>query len=149
VNRVLGEILPRDVFVTMQFLEFKMDQGVLNFSNAGHNPMIYYDAQNQEVKLVELKSFALNLTPRATYTQMNIPIHSGDAFFIYTDGVTEAVNEDMEMFEINPLLEIVGKLAKERKKPDEIIRGMCQRLTQFTQNMPQADDIAMINICVE
>lgn len=149
MNWVLSEILPRDVFVTSQIIEVDMKNRLLQFSNAGHNPVIFFDPEKQACEQIELRGCALNLIASATYQQKEIPFKEGDVFFIYTDGVSEAVNEKMEMFEDQRLIQAVESAARKLHSPEMIISEVKNRLEEFTGNAPQADDIAMIAFRVE
>ena len=95
----------------MVFLVFDLERCILHLSNAGHNPLVYYNHQQKTCECIECKGCALNLTARATYTVVELPLHSNDIFFIYTDGVTEAVNDQMEMFQEIRLIQGIQEIA--------------------------------------
>ena len=147
INSILTRIIPKDIFITMQFLVFDIKKKILHFSNAGHNPLFFYTHKTRSSEMVQLPGCALNLVPMSTFKEKKISLNTGDLIFIYTDGVTESVNEKMEMFEENRLVEIVEKNVSQSS--NTIIEHVKKELVTFTGKKPQADDILMIAIKVE
>jgi serine phosphatase RsbU (regulator of sigma subunit) len=144
LNSIISRIAPREIFITMMFLIFDLNKRVLRFSNAGHNPIVYYNSQTRSSQLVELKGCALNLLKKCDYAMKEIPFQPNDLFLIYTDGVTEANNENQELFEETRLIQAVEEAASE--SADEIIHHAKSRLFAFTGKAKQADDVLMIAI---
>ncbi len=144
MNLILSEIGPKEMFVTMMFLLFDLKERKLRYSNAGHNPLLFYQSKTRSCEAVELRGTALGLTNLSEYNEKEISLNSGDGILIYTDGVTEAFNEQGQMFELNRLLEAVNEVAT--KQGEEIIDNVKTRLLSFTKNAPQSDDVAMIAV---
>jgi len=147
INSILTRILPKDIFITMLFLVFDIKKKILHFSNAGHNPLFFYTHKTRSSEMVQLPGCALNIVPMSTFKEKKISLNTGDLIFIYTDGVTEAVDEKMEMFEENRLVEVVEKNVSQSS--NTIIEHVKKELVTFTGKKPQADDILMIAIKVE
>jgi sigma-B regulation protein RsbU (phosphoserine phosphatase) len=146
INSIIARIAPREIFITMMFLIFDLNKKVLRFSNAGHNPIVYYNSQTRSCQLVELKGCALNLLKKCEYEVKEIPFQLDDLFLIYTDGVTEAANENQELFEEARLIQAVDKAAS--KSADEVIDHIKSKLSAFSGKTKQADDVLMIAIKV-
>jgi len=144
INSIIARIVPKEIFITMMFLIFDLNKKVLRFSNAGHNPIVYYASQIRSCQLVELKGCALNLLKKCSYAVKEIPFQSNDLFLIYTDGVTEATNESRELFEETRLIQAVEEAASE--SADTVISHVKSRLFAFTGKTKQADDVLMIAI---
>lgn len=147
INSVLTRIVPKGIFITMMFLVFDISKKVLRFSNAGHIPLLYYNSQSNSCQLVECRGCALNLTPEATFLVKEMAFKRDDLFFIYTDGVTEAVNEKMEMFEEARLIREVEDVAKESSV--SVIDHLKAKLNDFTGRRPQEDDILMLALKIK
>lgn len=141
-NLILEHIMPKEMFVTMMFLVFDLETKTLCYSNAGHNPLLVCSGKNGQCEFIELRGPALGITSLARYQQKQIPLHPGDLFVIYTDGVTEAFNLQKEMFEESRLIEAVA--ASARAPADEVIMHIKTRLDEFTTGAMQSDDVAMI-----
>ncbi len=146
INSIIARIAPKDIFITMMFLIFDLNKKVLRFSNAGHNPIVCYNSLDRSCQLIELKGCALNLVKKCDYEVKEIPLQPNDLFLIYTDGVTEAINENQELFEEARLVQAVEEMAS--KSADEIIQHVKSRLFEFAGQAKQADDVLMIAIKV-
>lgn len=146
MNAILDEIIPKDKFVTMMFLVFDLQNKTLRYSNAGHNPLLFFDRQSNAAEMVLLRGPALGLTKLAVFKEKEIPLNPGDLFLIYTDGVTESFNAQGEMFEEERLAQAVHETVSE--PAGKIIAHLNNKLRAFTGNAPQADDVAMIAVKV-
>jgi sigma-B regulation protein RsbU (phosphoserine phosphatase) len=144
INSIIARIAPKDIFITMMFLIFDLNKKVLRFSNAGHNPIVRYNSQTRSCELLELKGCALNLIKNSSYAVKEMPFQSNDLFLIYTDGVTEAFNENQELFDETRLIQAIEDAAS--KSAEEIIHHVKSRLFAFTGKAKQADDMLMIAI---
>ena len=147
INSLIIRIVPKGIFITMMFLVFDLEKNVLRVSNAGHNPLLFFDNQAKSCQKVEFKGIALNLTPKATYIVKEIMLKPNDVVFIYTDGVTEAVNEKMEMFEENRLIKGIEEVAK--KPAAAIVEHLKTKLNDFTGRRLQEDDIVMLALKIK
>ncbi|UCE18698.1 MAG: SpoIIE family protein phosphatase [Gemmatimonadota bacterium] len=141
-NSTLEAIMPGDMFVTMTFLVFDMKKRLLRFSNAGHNPLLSFTHQSKSVRLVECQGPILGFSKDSVYVERQIPLNQGDFFLVYTDGVTEAMNVQGEMFNESRLLETVEQSASQ--KAGSIIDRIRDELRVFTNHSPQSDDIAIV-----
>lgn len=146
INSIIARIAPRDVFITMMFLIFDLDKKLLRLSNAGHNPIVHYNSHSQFCQLVELTGCALNLINKCDYAVKEIPLQPNDLFLIYTDGVTEAINDHQELFEESRLIQAVEEVAS--KSADAVVQNVKSRLAAFVGKARQADDVLMIAIKV-
>ncbi|MFQ5629255.1 MAG: PP2C family protein-serine/threonine phosphatase [bacterium] len=143
-NVILSQIMPKEMFVTVVFLVVDSAKRTLHFSNAGHNPLLFYHAQSQSCELVELRGPALGLTTLAKYSEKEIGLHSGDVFVLYTDGVTEAFNSKKEMFEETRLIRAVQ--ASANGSVAAVITSIRRDLKGFTGESAQSDDVAIIAV---
>ncbi|MFQ5639704.1 MAG: SpoIIE family protein phosphatase [bacterium] len=146
MNTIMNPIIPKDMFVTMIFLVCDLENKVLRYSNAGHNPLLFFDSQKNTCEMLELRGPALGLTHLSTYQEKEIPLSADDLFMIYTDGVTEAFNHKNEMFEEEQLMQAVQESTN--KDARQIIEHVKTKLFDFTDSAPQSDDMAMIVVKV-
>ncbi len=146
LNLILDQTIPKDMFVTMMYLDFDSNKKIMRYSNAGHNPFILYKSDSKSCELVQFRSPALSLSKVAVYEEKEISLNPGDVIVVYTDGVTEAFNENKEMFEETRLIQATEEAAQE--KAGAIIENLKKRLQEFIGNAKQSDDIAIITIKV-
>lgn len=146
LNAIINQIGPREKFVTMAFLVFDLSAGQLRFSNAGHNPILFYQKMARQCEMIELRGPALGLSKLSSYQQKEMKLDSGDLIVVYTDGVTEAFNKKGEMFEESGLRAAVS--AAVSSPSSEIIAHVKNEILKFTDGAQQSDDMAIIAVKV-
>ena len=143
-NSILNQIGPKEKFVTMIFLVFDLRNMKLVYSSAGHPPLVFYNSKSKTCELVEFICPALGISSLSQYKQKQMTLSSGDLILVYTDGVTEAFNEEQEMFEETRLLKAVQEVAKQTSA--KTIEHVKKKLQEFIKDASQSDDVAMIAI---
>jgi sigma-B regulation protein RsbU (phosphoserine phosphatase) len=84
-------------FVTAFYAELDHARGTLTYCNAGHNFPLIRRADRTLVQL-EVGGLLLGIMEEASYDEAQLPIHPGDALLLYTDGVSEACDQNGAMF---------------------------------------------------
>jgi phosphoserine phosphatase RsbU/P len=97
LNRNLAERCPLGKFITFFYGLLDPKTGVLQYSNAGHNYPLLVRADGQVEQLLA-KGMVLGLDPSINYEQRETTLGCGDLLVLYSDGVTEARNENIEEF---------------------------------------------------
>ena len=142
VNHDLSEDNPSLMFVTVFLGILNIRTGQLEFCNGGHNPPYIVHPDGMADQLETTNGIALGILDNFIYESKRIDLQRGDTIFLYTDGVTEAVNERYELFSDEKLqkalMDLKGKSIKEWN--DDIMN----KIITFSQGMPQADDITML-----
>ena len=144
INSVISQMIPEDVFVTIQFLVFDLKNKILLFSNAGHNPPVFYDNTSDSCNCIELAGCALNLMEDCTFQLKEIPLKTNDLFLVYTDGIIEVCNNTDEMLGLDQLKNTL--LSCKSEPVEQIISNIKRQIVSFTGKAQQADDMAMIAI---
>jgi phosphoserine phosphatase RsbU/P len=112
------------------------------FSNAGHNPP-YLIRKNGDMELLEDGGLILGIfKTTAPYAESSVTMLPGDILVMYTDGVSEAMNQSNDQF-TEELLESILKEST-HLSTKEIIQKVQQRLESHTQGTAQSDDITML-----
>ncbi len=144
VNQDLSMDNPSLLFVTLFLGIINIKNGTIIFCNGGHNPP-YIIRASGEIKAVETTSgLALGVMEDFKFQSKTERLDRGDAIFIYSDGVTEAMNSNQELFSEHRLEIELKRLKKLTVKG--IIDGVMEKISEFSQNEPQADDITMMII---
>lgn len=143
----LNELLAADnrscMFVTAFFAILDLSTGKLSYCNAGHN-WPYILRKNGPLKTIgQEKSIALGIAdpPLVKYEEHEETLQPGDSLFIYTDGVTEAMDNNRILFSEKRLEEIL--LQKKDSSATEIMNAVEQEVKTFVNNAPQSDDFTM------
>jgi len=97
VNLLLHESTERDRFVTAFYGLLDWRNSVVTFANAGHNPPLLLRADGTTESLIE-GGVALGVLEDARYEERPIALGHGDNLVLYTDGVSEAENENNDQF---------------------------------------------------
>lgn len=130
------------MFVTLVFGILNTKTGAVEFANAGHNPFIVMKSDcSAEYKKMS-PGMVLAAFENITFTNEQFTLNLNDTIFLYTDGVTEAMNKQHILFGEHRLLEIVGELG-ELPLPD-LINSTLNRLDSFVDGYEQSDDITIL-----
>lgn len=129
------------LFVTCWLGLYTFSTGELRFVNAGHPyPILYKDGQYSYLK--EKPNLILGGMENVEYTEHTINLHKGDRLFVYSDGVTEAINKAEQMFGEERLMDSMSQTSL-LNAPDTIARVQSD-LEKFVGNVEQFDDITML-----
>ncbi len=141
VNNDLAEDNESCMFVTIFLAILDIRTGVVSYSSAGHNPPI--------VKTVHGVSFVAPLNepiagamPDMQYSTCSLTLDYGDIMYLYTDGVTEAMNEKKEIYSDARLLSFLGTV--DAGEPATLIQAVNRSITGFAGDAEQSDDITML-----
>jgi sigma-B regulation protein RsbU (phosphoserine phosphatase) len=140
----LNEILHRDGldnrYATLFYLEIAPGAGGVRYLNAGHNRP--YLVRAATVEPVSSSSLPLGLLPRSEFAENRIEMEPGDLLVVYSDGLTEARDENEREFgteRLEALLPGLRGLAPERA--GERILGAFHR---FVGSAPRHDDLSLL-----
>lgn len=147
VNTILYRILPPQIFITMIFMQLDTEKYHLCFSSAGHNPLLYYNSLKKSCEMIECKGLALGVKDQVSYSDKDMTVQPGDFILAYTDGITEVIDKQDEMFGEQRLLDAVAKGIEE--KSDDMICHIREQIHNFLGHSTHQDDIAMIGIQVK
>lgn len=130
------------MFVTLFLAILDLAEGRLEYGNGGHNPPVLLRPGTAPEMMAVDKNMALGVMEGMTYTSGSIDFRPGDAIFLYTDGVTEAVGPGDELFGEPRLLDALADAGE--TGCSETIAAVTRQVEQFSAGLPQADDITMV-----
>jgi serine phosphatase RsbU (regulator of sigma subunit) len=130
------------MFVTVFIGIINTDTGEFQFSNAGHNPPLVSKRGSEFDYLKPKKSFVLAGMENFKFQSETIQLEKGDAVFLYTDGVTEAMNAYSEQFSEARLKEDLRLLGYSNER--EIVDSIREKIGLFVKDTPASDDITML-----
>ena len=140
LNKILVQRSASNSFMTLFCAELDRD-GNFTYINAGHNLPILART-NGVNEMLTTKSVVLGAFDFAQYQPRQTKLMSGDVVVMYTDGVTEAVNANHQMFGDEKLEELVRKSVN--LSAEEIKKMILDAVLNFTSGLPQGDDITLI-----
>jgi sigma-B regulation protein RsbU (phosphoserine phosphatase) len=144
VNEGLSHENQQGMFVTVFLGILDPVTATLSFCNAGHN-LPYLLRMTDDVTAVDgARGKPLGIRPTFTYRTESFKLASGDGLFVYTDGITEALNTANELFSDERLEEALRSLAT--ASASEMVTGVMEHVRAFAAGAVQADDIAAMGL---
>lgn len=122
----------------------EISTGKVVCANAGHNPPIKIKADGTTEYLSVEKNFVLGVMPQIEFLENELYLEHGDWLFLYTDGVTEAVDEKNEFFGEERLLKILQTSEIKGMIGKDFLSYVKKEVETFVGNTEQADDITML-----
>ncbi len=145
VNQVLSTDNPRVMFVTLIVGIINIETGEVRYANGGHNPPIITKGRQQSAEYKDdLSGPLVGMMPDFQFKEIQLLLEPGDAIFLYTDGVTEATDENGVFFSSERLLKEFQNIGHE--PVEDVVAKILQGVRGHAGSAPQSDDIAMMMI---
>lgn len=145
VNQRLCENNDEGMFVTAFVGIIDIETGEFEFSNAGHNPPLVYKDKTKKYEFIHSsKGFVLGGIPEAKYSINKLFLNREDSLFMYTDGVTEAMNLKGELFSKERLEQILNNPMTKHFKINDMIDYIRKEIDHFANGAERSDDITML-----
>ncbi len=144
VNELLEQDNEAAMFVTMFYAVFDPATGELAYANGGHNPPIIVHPDGRSTVLPQTDGIALGIMPDFEFAQNEITLSPGDILVLYTDGVTEAMNNRGEEFEMDRLRAVFdGAQWGDARRANQAV---FDAVHAFAGETPQFDDITCLTL---
>jgi phosphoserine phosphatase RsbU/P len=150
-NQIISRNLDSRSFITMTYGVIDLAERTMVYARAGHTPLIYRsDAGTGEPSVEILAPDGLVLGLRIDggelferlLTEVSLPLHCGDVLMLFTDGISEAMNADSDMFGEERLATLVGEHG--HLPTEELRERVLRDIDAFVAGAPQHDDMTMI-----
>ena len=147
ITKVNNMLIPESdisTFVTVFYGLLNTKTGNLQYCNGGHNPPYVQKADGTVRELDEVGGLLLGKFENAPYEMSEIQLSPGDTVITFTDGVTEAENEDGGFFDEE---RVVSYLEKNPSKAlNSQVKGLFLEVMKFTGAAEQSDDITVLSV---
>ena len=145
LNEVIHDAATIEKYITAVFAVLDPQSGELISVNAGHNPT-YILRKNKKVDELLTGGIPLGMMRMAfPYESSTTVLNKGDSILFYTDGVTEAMNEDEEEYDdLRPLKNFL--ITNSDTSAEIFITQLLKDLEEFTGETEQSDDITALYI---
>lgn len=140
-NEIIGREARSDLFVTVFYGVWDPATERFTYANAGHNPPLLLQPNGTFHPLTG-NGVALGVLPEIHMKSQSLRLKPGETIIFYTDGVTEALNEDFDEFGLERLQ--VAAHAAARQPPHEIVKHITDSIRDHTGQTPQFDDMTLI-----
>lgn len=145
VNDQLAFNNENSMFVTAFGCIYDSGKNTLSYCSAGHNPPLIRRAGGVFEYMEPSAEMPLASIEGLKYREETIPFAKGDMLFLYTDGVTEALNEKEELYGEERLIDEMNSIRNVGSAPlKEITSGLLADVRRFAGTAEQADDITIL-----
>lgn len=140
MNRILCRDGIPNRFATMLYLELRCDRETVRFLNAGHFPPLI--VRNGALEHAEPLAMALGVTTESVYREQAVSLAANDFLIGYSDGLTEAANEQGEFFGEERVFELLaGRTLSSARETGALLVDEVKR---FVGNTRPSDDLSLI-----
>jgi sigma-B regulation protein RsbU (phosphoserine phosphatase) len=130
------------MFVTVFYAIYNLKTGEVSYCNGGHNPPHILKKNGEVIELPKSRDMMVGAFDGVKYHEATLQLDKGDAMIMFTDGVTEAMNESREEFGTARLVESLEDVAMRNCK--EIIDTVKADIATFVDGAEQSDDITLL-----
>ena len=128
-----------NLFASVVYLEAQPNTGVVRLVNAGHFPPVI--VRGMQLEKTDKGGMALGLSPQAVYGEQHLELKSGEMIFVYSDGLTEARNEQGMFFGEQKLLDLLPQLVT--YDPQQIGERLIAEIDRFVGDARAYDDVSI------
>ncbi|MCF7803732.1 MAG: SpoIIE family protein phosphatase [Candidatus Marinimicrobia bacterium] len=130
-------------FATLFYVILDAEKNHIEYSKAGHEPPFLISG-NLQVRRLNTGGTILGFREDATYEEEMLDFAPGDSLVIYSDGITDAMNEEEEHFGEDRFEEALKK--HHTKSAEELIEVVIESIQKFVGDAPQLDDMTLLVI---
>lgn len=128
-------------FFTMVYALLDLERFELSYVRAGHPPPILVRRSGTSEELA-LESPAVGVRPDVLFTEGTVPLSPGDRVYLYSDGVTEAMNSQGQEFQVDRLAKILRKHATSAL--EESLEGVSAAVHSWCNPTKPGDDVSIL-----
>ena len=141
LNNLLEESVSEGHYATLIYTILSIRENKITYTNAGHNPPIVIRSDGSVQRLIG-GGIVLGYLANEVYVQTTIPFNQGDILFCYTDGLTEASDEEGVEFGEERLLQILQKNGNLNSY--QLKNFILDEVGRFTNTKEFSDDLTIV-----
>ena len=146
-NRLITADAKSGMFVTLFYAILDLREKTLTYVNAGHNPPVMFKGKTGELIMLRAKGIALGAMEDIELEERKIILKGGDMVVFYTDGVTEAEDEEERQFGQERLFKVIKE--NHNLSANDMIEKIKAAVLSFCGKQPQFDDITLMVLKAE
>ncbi len=157
VNRIISEHLDSRSFITITYAVIDLQIGVMTFCRAGHTPLIFLSGPSSvdpSTRVLTPSGMVMGLRIEGAAEKFaelleeeRVDLSPGDVIVLYTDGITEAMNPESDLFGESRLSRIVEEHG--HLESSELRERIMREVEAFVGTADQHDDMTMILLKVD
>ncbi len=130
------------MFVTLFLCIINIETGEMRYANAGHNPPIFMPKNGTPEWIPPLGDPVAGIMDSMEYTTKSMTMAPDDIIFIYTDGVTEAMNPEKKLYSEERLMNLI--VDAQNPTAPGLVKAIDESIKVFAEGAEQSDDITML-----
>nr|WP_244141977.1 PP2C family protein-serine/threonine phosphatase [aff. Roholtiella sp. LEGE 12411] len=146
LNRVMyADLENSHRFVTLFYSEYNPQSQILSYSNAAHNPPLWWHAATKAVTRLDTLGMLIGLDANSQYEDAQAQLEPGDTIIYYTDGLTDAAAAGGDRFDEDNFITAFNTACKYCNSPQEIVDYLFDQVQQFIGSDKQnTDDMTLV-----
>nr|MBQ8251754.1 SpoIIE family protein phosphatase [Lachnospiraceae bacterium] len=144
VNNQLCYKNEEGMFVTAFICVLDLETDEVKFVNAGHNPPFFMEKDGNFEMMKPKANLVFGMMEDIPYKEQSMQLKKGDVLYLYTDGVTEALNSGEELYGEARLEKALNRYRDRIDRSDTFLNCLYDEVNAFAQGVSQADDITML-----
>jgi phosphoserine phosphatase RsbU/P len=146
LNRVMyADLENSNRFVTLFYSEYDPKTRLLSYSNAAHNPPFLWQAANHTLRQLDTPGMLIGLDADTQYQDAQVQLEAGDILMYYTDGFTDAANQNGERFDEDNLIKAFQWACQHCPDPQSILDYLFEQVQAFIgATSRNTDDMTLI-----
>ena len=144
-NKLLCKESLDSMFVTVFYGIYHYKTGMMDYTNAGHNPPYLLRGGRTVECLPVASNFVVGVFDDIEFESNTLTFGIGVTLLLYKDGVKEAFNEKREQFSESNLQDILASM-HESSSAKEVVTSVLQSVKTFSGDYPQSDDITLLSL---
>jgi len=141
-NSLIAKESYESMFVTVFYGIYNIKTGEFKYSNAGHNYPYIIKRNGQVIELKSPAEIVVGVLDDFDYSEYNIQFEPGDSLYMFTDGVTEAMDIDENQFGEERLQKLLSTTSN--MDCQETVDLVKTDVAEYTKGAEQSDDITML-----
>ena len=145
MNKTIADMNKNHMFVTLFVGVLDLPTGLLHYCNAGHDAPLLVGAGVGELPCDA--NIPVGFRPKWQFSLQEAQIYSGTTIFLFTDGLTEAMDAHKAQFKMERVTDVACRALDSRQhEPHQLIARMTEAVHQFVGDAEQSDDLTMMAI---
>ena len=146
LNRVMyADLENSNRFVTLFYSEYDPQTQILHYSNAAHNPPLLWQASTRSIQKLDTEGMLIGLEADSQYEDAQIQLEGGDTIIYYTDGFTDAANQNGDRFDEENLTQAFQWACEHCSSTQEILDYLFEQVQQFIGSTNRnGDDMTLV-----
>jgi phosphoserine phosphatase RsbU/P len=132
------------MFITMFLAMADLRTGEVRYASAGHNPPFHVTVDGVAAEVPRVRGVALGARPGMVYDEGTLTMAPGDVLFLYTDGVSEAMDADNAMFTEPRIGEELATAVVGGASCESVVEHMLAAVRAHAAGVEQFDDVTML-----